>query len=130
MASTDTESRGIHTRLGSRFLDQASRCFAPIAFALFAAVGLGVLDDYGVSTDEASQRTLGRAATDYVLGISERLLTNIDNIDQHYGVVFEIPLYVAEHALALEDMRHIHLVRHFLTHLFFLAGGLFCSNSR
>ena len=110
-------------RPGARFLDQASRCFAPIALVLFAAVGLGVLDDYGVSTDEGTQRTLGRQATDYALGISERLLANSD---RHYGVAFEIPLYVAEHVLALEDMRHVHLVRHFLTHLFFLAGGLFC----
>ena len=95
---------------------------APITLAVFAIVGLVVLDDYGVSTDEATQRLIGRASLDYILGDRDALL---DDRNRFYGVAFELPLAAVERVFGLDDSRAVYLSRHLLTHLFFLAGGFF-----
>ncbi len=93
-----------------------------IVLAVFAAVGVAVLDDYGVSVDEDEQRRMGQTAARYVLG-DGALLTDAD---RYYGVSFEAPLLLAERLLGLADSRAVYLLRHLLTHLFFLTGGFFC----
>ena len=92
--------------------------------AVFTAVGVAVLDDYGVTVDEFTQRTIALETVSYVLGQNDELLK-----DQHkfYGTTFEMPLLIVERALGLQDdIRAILLSRHILTHLFFIAGGFFC----
>ena len=54
--------------------------------AVLAVVSLSLLDDYGVSTDEGTQRRLGRLSVDYALGISDTLLTFKDG---SHGTAFE-----------------------------------------
>ena len=93
-----------------------------IALALFALAGAAVLDDYGVSTDEATQRNIGIVSLAYALGEREALL---DDRNRFYGVAFEMPLAAVERLLRLDDSRAVYLSRHLLAHLFFLAGGLF-----
>ncbi len=93
-----------------------------VVLAVFAAVGVAVLDDYGVSVDEPAARGRGVAAIDYVLGDGP-LLTDSD---RYYGVSFEAPLLLTERLLGLTDSRAVHLLRHLLMHLFFLTGGFFC----
>ena len=90
--------------------------------AVFAAAGAVVADDYGVAIDERTQRGMAVAAARYVLGVGDLLTDHL----RYYGVSFEAPLLVAEHLLGLDDSRAVHLLRHLLTHLFFLAGGFFC----
>ena len=90
--------------------------------ALFLLVGVVILDDYGVAWDEGTQRNIAIMNLDYILGNSDALLEHRDRV---YGVAFELPLLLAERALGLEDIRDIHLLRHILTHLFFIAGGFF-----
>ena len=94
-----------------------------IALALFAIVGVIVLDDYGVAHDESTQRRIGYASFNYILGDENALIEN--HSDRYYGVAFEIPLVAFERILGLEDTREIYLSRHLLTHLFFLVGGFF-----
>ena len=91
--------------------------------ALFAVAGVAILDNYGVSVDEIAQRRTATAVADYALDVSE---DPPDGHDRYYGVVFEMPLLMAESALGLQDSRHIYLMRHLITHLFFIAGGFFC----
>ena len=97
---------------------------APVAIVLaaFATVGVAVFDDYGVAPDEFRQREMAVVAADYVFG-DGALLTGRD---WYYGVSFEAPLLLAERLLCLTDSRAVLLLRHLLTHLFFLTGGLFC----
>ena len=95
---------------------------AVVVLALFAAVGAAVLDDYGVVSDESSSRRDGQAAIDYVLGDGALR----DGHDRYYGVSFQAPLVLAERWLGLTDSRDVQLLRHLLTHLFFLTGGFFC----
>ena len=93
--------------------------------ALFAVAGVVALDDYGAVGDEIYQRRTAIEVAAYTLGVSEK--PPGDNAhDSHYGVAFEMPLLLAERALGLQDTRHIHLTRHLLTHLFFIAGGFAC----
>ena len=93
-----------------------------VALVLFAAVGLAVLDDYGVSMDEWFQWLLGAWTLDYILGDADELLKTHD---RYYGVAFEVPLSLIERVLGLERSREIYLTRHLLTHAFHLVGGLF-----
>lgn len=110
------------------------------ALTLFLAAGLAVLDDYGVTTDEGTQRYLAIRNLGHVLNAREILA---QDETRFYGVAFEfLPMLVdlvflqpdlelrdkvllIEQALELEDSRAIYLSRHLLTHLFFLVGGLF-----
>ena len=106
--------------------------------ALFAVVGVSVVDDYGVSGDEPGQRQAAITVAAYVLGVSEELPYTVADYalgvseelpyahNRYYGVAFEMPLLLTERALGLQDSRHIYLARHLLTHLFFIAGGFAC----
>ena len=92
--------------------------------ALFAIVGVAVLDDYGVSADVRAQRQIAVANADYIATGATQGLYRRDY--RYYGVAFEMPLLLAERALRLQDIRHIHLTRNLLSHLFFIAGGFVC----
>ena len=94
------------------------------ACALFLLVGALVLDDFGHSPDEFTQRLIGKAALDSLAGGRE--LDQLPLSDRYYGAAFEAPLVLVERILGLEGEREFFLSRHFLTHLFFLAGGVFC----
>ena len=94
---------------------------------LFAAVGVAVLDDYGVGTDEPEQRRIALANADYITGDRDALTVRVNPPhDRYYGMAFELPLLMVERALGLDDSRSIYLSRHLLTHLFFIAGGFCC----
>ena len=96
---------------------------AVVVLAVFAAVGVAVLDDYGVSWDEGVSRNIAVVAADYVFGDGALLTTDAD---RYYGISFLAPLLLAERLLDLTDRRDVLLLRHLLTHLFFLTGGFFC----
>ena len=99
--------------------------------ALFAVVGVGVVDDYGIGLDENTEQRIALTSLDYVLnysfGAAEELESRYNfQGDQYYGVAFSLPLLLAERALGLQDSRDIYLMRHMLTHLLFIAGGFVC----
>ena len=95
------------------------------ACAVLAAAGAAVLDDYGVSSDERQQRRIAESNWRYIAGEAELRFSPAS--DRYYGVAFELPLLLAEKALGLDDMRHVHLLRHAASHLLFLAGALCCA---
>jgi len=107
----------------STFAAFLARHSAIIALAVFAVVGVAVLDDYGVSYDLPDQTRIGSASFDYILGDEDALIEGHHN--RLYGVAFEVPLVAVERLLRLEASRDAYLSRHLLTHLFFLAGGFF-----
>ena len=92
--------------------------------ALFAIAGVAVVDDYGTTVDENTQRWIARANVAYIAtGATDDLY---DRDHRYYGIAFETPLLLAERALGLQDARSIYLTRHLLTHLLFIAGGFAC----
>ena len=95
--------------------------------ALFLLVAAFTLDDYGHPQDHEAQRAIGKAALAYLAGDGERAFDRlIWAHDRHYGAAFEAPLVLVERLLGLEDPGNIFRSRNFLTHLFFLVGGVFC----
>ena len=100
--------------------------FPLLALALclaLAALGVAVLDDYGVSWDEPPQRRIAIRNAEYIRGDLDALPPNITNF---YSVALELPLLLAERALGLRDSRDIYLMRHLAVHLLFLVGLFFC----
>ena len=97
------------------------------ACALLAAIGAAVLDDYGVSVDENTQREIAEINWRYALGEAELRFGNDAPYDRYYGVTLELPLLLAGKALGLGDDRHVYLLRHAAGHLLFLAGALCCA---
>ena len=96
--------------------------------ALFAVVGVAVLDDYGAVGDTVIQRRVTIANIDYIAtGDISDLSQHRDIAYRYYGLAYEMPLLLAERALGLQDTRHIYLMRHLLTHLFFIASGFACA---
>ena len=93
-----------------------------VALGLFLLAGLPVLDDYGSSPDENTHRIHGAATIDYVLGDGDVIL-GLPN--RAHGVAVQLPLAFVERALGLDDSRELSLARRLMTHLLFLAGGLF-----
>ena len=114
---------------GPRFLKPAldffKRHIALIVLAVFLFTGFWVLDDYGVGTDVGVQRETAIRNLEYVLGRRDFIYPDYIH-DRFYGVSFELPLLLLERMLGLGDTRDIHLMRHLVTHLFFLTGGFFC----
>ena len=93
----------------------------------FLLAGALVLDDYGISLDERSQRLIGMAALDYLAGGGDQALDQVFTYhDRYYGVAIEAPFILVERILGLDDTRDVYLARHFLTHLVFLIGSGFC----
>ena len=92
--------------------------------ALFAVVGVGVVDDYGIGIDVSAQQQIAQFNADYISTGDTDGLYEYDF--RYYGVAFEMPLLLADRALGLGDSRHIFLMRHLLTHLLFIAGGFVC----
>ena len=99
---------------------------ALLALALFLVAGLAVLDDYGVAGDDAVLRQTVKANLRYLTNGDLRAFTSALLVDHEkfYGIAFEAPLLFVERAFG-RDNRDIHLSHHLITHLFFLAGGLF-----
>ena len=95
--------------------------------ALFLLAAAFVIDDYGVSPDEADQRAVGQAALDYLGGDGEGAFDQLRvSHNRYYGAVIEAPLALLERIPGLEDPRDVSLGRNAFTHLFFLVGGVFC----
>ena len=100
---------------------------ALLALAPFLAAGLAALEDYNLIYDVFLQQRSAETNLRYLAdGDFQAYLAAfwVDH-DKFYGMAFEIPLSLAGQAFGIEDSRAIHLLRHLITHLFFLVGGLF-----
>ena len=96
--------------------------------ALALLVAAFTLDDYNAFYDAPHQRPIGNAALDYLAGGGERAFDQLDptsSWDRYYGAAFQAPLTLIERSFGLEG-RSIYLSGNILTHLLFLAGGVFC----
>ena len=93
-------------------------------WALFLIAGLVIGDDYGVPPYAGGQRFVAIDTINYVLHGDHTLLQIA--ADRFYGTAFELPLFLLERALGLEDPHYVYLARHVLTHLLFLIGGFCC----
>ena len=93
----------------------------------FLLVGLAIVDDYGAELDRRIQQIVVTRNLAFITGAADRLDGFAVEHDRYYGVAFELPLLLLERGVGLEDSRSIYLLRHLVTHAFFLVGGLCCS---
>jgi len=77
---------------------------------------LCIYQDFGLSWDETTQRSIGYHAYRYAFENNNYYLQFVDNV---YGVGFELPLVLLEKALDLTDYRDIFIFRHLINILFF-----------
>lgn len=80
-------------------------------------IGLNTYQDYGISWDEPVQREMGEVSYNYVFRNDQTLLTYGE---RDHGVGFELPLVMMEKVIDTPTSRDVYLMRHLVTHLFFL----------
>ena len=100
---------------------------AALVCGAFLLVGIAVVDDYGASYDVAIQRHSATRNLAFIVGYTDRLEGFAVEHERYYGVAFDLPLLLLEYGLGSMDTRSIYLLRHLVTHGFFLVGGLCCS---
>ena len=88
-----------------------------VLFVLSVMLTLAIYKDYGISWDEKIQRGIGEKSYNYIVHHDESLKTFED---REYGVGFELILTVIEKKCHITDIRNVFLMRHLVTHLFFL----------
>ena len=86
-----------------------------------------MVEDYGAGVDAPAQRRITARNLAFITGAADRLDGFPAEHDKYYGVAFELPLLLLERGVGLEDSRRIYLLRHLVTHAFFLVGGWCCS---
>ena len=104
---------------------------ALLALALFLIAGLAVLDDYGVPLDEYTRALRAERNYAFLVGADDSFASAdfpaevYGPVFRLYGPAFDLALLFVERGFGIDAMRGVHLSRHLLIHLCFLAGGLF-----
>jgi hypothetical protein len=97
-----------------------SHIFAILIFFISIVIGLFVYKDYGIAWDEQWQRKTGLVSYNLIFHGNDSLKTYGN---REYGVGFALPLVIIEKILNSKDSREIYLMRHLVTHLFFLLSA-------
>ncbi len=87
------------------------------------AVGCAIYKDYGVTWDEASQRTIGLTNLEFIRTLDPKIIDTF--WDSDHGASFELLLMGVERALNMNELYRIIPLRHICTFAFFLLGA-FC----
>lgn len=103
-------------------LNIARQYWGYILFISMCVIAFSSFEKYGISWDEDGQRWIGITSFNYIVHGNQTLN---EWTDRDYGVAFELPLIAIERIFNLTDTRDIYLMRHLITHLFFLIGALF-----
>ncbi|OPY84487.1 MAG: hypothetical protein A4E71_02645 [Smithella sp. PtaU1.Bin162] len=107
-----------------------------IAFFLaYLVIGVSLYKDYGVSWDEPTHRQIAMVSAKYLAGVfmpgfrNAELAALPDLADysaRQYGVVFDLPMYVAEKLLGYEgNMPEAYYLRHLCNFLLFYISVIF-----
>ena len=95
--------------------------------AVFLVMGVAVVGDYTVGVDTRGQQIIAERNLAFITGDADQLGAFVSGQDRYYGAAFELPLLLIERGVEWKDSRSIYLMRHLVTHGFFLIGGLCCS---
>jgi len=90
-----------------------------IMFAIALIIGVITYHDYGISWDEPAQRGPGVLSFDYIFHGSQELFNKKND---NHGAGFELVLVMLEKMFRLTDTRDIYLMRHIVSHVFFLCS--------
>lgn len=109
---------------------------AVLFFAVFLLLGISIVPNYGVSTDEWNNRLNGAVSFKYIYGIlspekamADPVLKDIPPLhefyDRDYGVVFDLPLFTVEWLFGLTGTSASVYLRHYFIFLLFFAATVF-----
>ena len=110
------------------------KLFISLVFALILAVGLSQVQSYGIAFDEPVSRDNGGISLRYIIEKFDLKIFESDlelkklNIplkeyrDKDYGVVFDLPAFMLERALHVNNTRDQYLLRHTLTYFIYWLG--------
>jgi hypothetical protein len=106
-----------------------------IFFLVYLIIGISVYKDYGISWDEPTHRQIAMVTAKHVESI---LMPGFEHPDlaslpplaesstRQYGVIFDLPMYVAEILLGYNgSMPEIYYMRHLCTFFFFYISVFF-----
>ena len=106
-----------------------------VFFLVYLIIGISVYKDYGISWDEPTHRQIAMVTAKYVASI---LMPGFDHPElaslpplaesstRQYGVIFDLPMYVAEIILGYNgSMPEIYYMRHLSTFLLFYISVFF-----
>jgi hypothetical protein len=109
-----------------------------LLFLILILLGLFIHGDYGVGVDEPINRQNGIISTKYVLSKFQSasgivilkedselnsITTNLEEYaDRDYGVIFDVPAFIFERILKIDQTFDQYKLRKILTYLIFIAG--------
>jgi len=106
-----------------------------IFFLVYLVIGISVYKDYGISWDEPTHRqiamvTAKHVASIFIPGFENPELASLpplaESSTRQYGVIFDLPMYVAERLLDYNRfMPEIYYMRHLCTFLLFYISVYF-----
>ena len=108
-------------------------------FSFLILLGLVIFKDFGLSWDETISRTNGLLALEYVYNLLGKefnleinsIYKNSEDLsfknynDNHYGVVFDLPLAFIEYLFEIKDPQKYYFLRHIFNYLIFLIGSFY-----
>ena len=109
--------------IGKFLKDRQYPLAAALLFVVYLAVGVSIYSDYGISSDEISQRNFGLHSWEYMA--SGDLSSPPARHDWDHGPALQIFLVAVEKVMHLEDTREIFLMRHLVNFLVFFAAVWF-----
>lgn len=93
-----------------------------LLFLLFSIIGIFTANSYGIAWDESEQRNIGEVCYNYIF---KNDLYYLDYIARDHGAIFEFLLLIIEKTANITEFRSIYIMRHIVTHLFFLLSALY-----
>ena len=106
----------------TRFTGKWSPYLPGIALFLGALIlALLTYKDYGVSWDEPFRSSRGHLSFNYIFHGDPALFSTYSD---YHGTSYELLLVIIQKILRLTDSRDIYLMRHLVTHIFFLVSAL------
>lgn len=93
-----------------------------LLFLLFSVIGICSVNAYGIAWDECEQRNIGEVCFNYIFNDD---LYYLEYIARDHGAIFELLLLTIEKISNITEFRSIYVMRHIVTHLFFLLSALY-----
>ena len=89
---------------------------------MFSIIGIFSASSYGIAWDECEQRNIGEVCYNYIFNNN---LYYLDYIARDHGAIFELLLLIIEKTANITEFKSIYVMRHIVTHLFFLLSALY-----
>lgn len=111
----------------------AQQVFVSLFFLVYLIIGAWVYQDYGIPTDENTQRQHGLVSAKYIIQkidpqYESPLFEELPDLESYpsknYGVALNLPLALFEIFTDFSDTRTLYLFRHYVIFLFFFVGTL------